>query len=91
MQHTLFDAARRLGVAGFAALLLLGLAAAAAVAQEGAIAGQVTAEVGLVSRKNMLCRMLLGRKTMEGEFVVDPSRAYLHGRRRAKRRKEKTR
>ncbi len=29
-------------------------------------------EVGLVSRRNMLCRMLLGRAALEPEFLVDP-------------------
>jgi hypothetical protein len=48
-----------------------------------ALAGrEVIAEVGLVSRRHMLCRMLIGRKTLEHVFIVDPSRAYVHGRRR---------
>ncbi len=29
-------------------------------------------EVGLVNRRNMLCRMLLGRAALEPEFLVDP-------------------
>ena len=33
-------------------------------------------EVGLVSRRHMLCRMLLGRTAMEG-LLVDPNQAYL--------------
>ena len=40
-------------------------------------------EVGLVSRQNMICRMLLGRKTLiQGPFAVDSGRAYIHGRRK---------
>jgi hypothetical protein len=39
-------------------------------------------ELGLVSRKKMLCRVLLGRKALEGQFVVDSGRRYLLGRRR---------
>lgn len=34
-------------------------------------------EVSLVSRRGMLCRMLLGRTAIEGELVVDPDRRYL--------------
>lgn len=41
-------------------------------------------EVGLVSRRHMLCRMLLGRTAMEG-LLVDPARRYLvSGRREGK-------
>jgi hypothetical protein len=36
-------------------------------------------ELGLVCRKNMLCRMLLGRAALEPEFLVDSSRRYLFG------------
>lgn len=47
-------------------------------------------ELGLVSRKNMLCRMLLGRAALEPEFIVDPARRYLFGLGpRKKRRKKK--
>jgi hypothetical protein len=46
-------------------------------------------ELSLVSRKNMLCRMLLGRKALEPELIVDPHRRYIHG--REPRRKKKTR
>lgn len=50
----------------------------------------VEAEVGLVNRENMICRMLLGRKTLDGIFVVDPGRIYIHGRRKRKaKRREK--
>ncbi len=49
-----------------------------------AVAGQILeTEVGLVSRHNMICRMLLGRKTLlQGPFAVDSGRAYIHGRRK---------
>ena len=40
-----------------------------------------TVELGLVSRKKMLCRVLLGRKALEGDFLVDSGRRYLLGRR----------
>ena len=39
-------------------------------------------EVGLVSRQHMLCRMLVGRRALEGQFVVDPDAKYLHRRKR---------
>lgn len=41
---------------------------------------QKTVQLGLVSRKNMLCRMLLGRVALAPEFVVDPKRRYVFGR-----------
>lgn len=34
-------------------------------------------ELGLVSRKKMLCRVLLGRKALDGLFLVDSGRRYL--------------
>jgi len=34
-------------------------------------------ELGLVCRKNMLCRMLIGRTALEGRFLVDSSRKYV--------------
>jgi hypothetical protein len=43
-------------------------------------------ELSLVSRKNMLCRMLLGRKALEPEFVVDSAHRYLFGRRPRRKR-----
>jgi hypothetical protein len=44
-------------------------------------------EVSLVCRQGMLCRMLLGRKAIDGAFVVDPSRPLLLTKRRAARRR----
>jgi hypothetical protein len=46
-------------------------------------------ELGLVSRENMLCRMLLGRQSLGHLFVVDPGRIYLHGRRKRARSTER--
>ncbi len=43
------------------------------------------AELSLVNRKGMLCRMLVGRKALEGAFLVDPGRTHVadgHGPRR---------
>ncbi|UCD73882.1 MAG: ATP-dependent zinc protease [Phycisphaerales bacterium] len=45
-------------------------------------------ELSLVSRKNMLCRMLLGRKALEPDLVVDPGRRYIHGRKRRKKNRQ---
>lgn len=42
-------------------------------------------ELGLVSRRKMLCRVLLGRKALDGDFLVDSGRRYVLG--RARRRK----
>jgi hypothetical protein len=39
-------------------------------------------DLSLVSRKNMLVRVLLGRHALEPEFVVDPGRRYVFGRRK---------
>lgn len=44
-------------------------------------------EVGLVCRKTMICRMLLGRLALAGDFLVDSERAYLYGNRRGGRKK----
>jgi len=38
-------------------------------------------ELSLVSRKSMLCRMLLGREALSPEFLVDSSRRYVVSRR----------
>lgn len=46
-------------------------------------------EISLVSRKGMLCRMLVGRRALGEDFVVDPERRYLFG--RPKRRKRGSR
>lgn len=50
------------------------------------VAGQsLRTELGLVNRKNMLTRMLLGRRSLDDLFLVDPGHCYLHGRKRKKR------
>lgn len=36
-----------------------------------------TIELSLVNRKNMSCRMLLGRKALEGFFLVDSRKTYI--------------
>ncbi len=36
-----------------------------------------TIELSLVDRKNMTCRMLLGRKALEDDFLVDSSQTHL--------------
>ena len=35
-------------------------------------------EVSLVDRGPMLCRMLVGRTALAGDFIVAPDKAYLH-------------
>ena len=35
-------------------------------------------EIGLVDRSNMISRMLLGRRFLEGHFLVDSGRRYMH-------------
>lgn len=35
-------------------------------------------ELSLVSRKGMLCRMLIGRKALPSHVLVSPTRKYLH-------------
>jgi hypothetical protein len=37
-------------------------------------------EIGLVDRRNMLYRMLLGRSALAGTFIVDPGKRYVFGR-----------
>jgi len=44
-------------------------------------------EVGLVRRRRMLTRMLLGRRALEDTFLVDSSRKYHYRKRAARRRK----
>lgn len=36
-------------------------------------------ELSLVSRKGMLCRMLVGRTALPAHVMVSPTRKYLHG------------
>ena len=36
-------------------------------------------QLGLVCRKNLLCRMLLGRAALSPDFVVDSARRYVFG------------
>lgn len=48
-------------------------------------------EIGLVRRRRMLSRMLLGRLALAGDFIVDPSRRHLFdppAPRRRRRRRE---
>lgn len=42
----------------------------------------LTTELGLVNREKMRWRILLGRRSLEEMFVVEPGRCYLHGKRR---------
>ncbi len=42
-------------------------------------------EVGLVSRHRMLCRMLIGRSALAGDFVVDPQRVRVLSQRKRRR------
>jgi hypothetical protein len=46
-------------------------------------------ELSLVSRKHMICRMLLGRTALAGDFLVDIDREYLYGRPSMKLKKKK--
>ena len=43
---------------------------------------QKEVELSLVSRQHMLCRMLIGRKSLAPDLLVDSSRRYVVGRRR---------
>ena len=47
-------------------------------------------EVGLVCRKSMICRMLLGRLALAEDFLVDSQRPYLYGKPTATKTKTKT-
>jgi hypothetical protein len=38
----------------------------------------------VTDRSRMLFRMILGRRALDGDFIVDVSRKYVHGRRRKK-------
>ncbi|MDX1429454.1 MAG: RimK/LysX family protein [Rhodothermales bacterium] len=37
-------------------------------------------QLSLVSRRRMLCRMLIGRRALEDDFLVDPNSKYVLGR-----------
>jgi hypothetical protein len=37
-------------------------------------------EINLTDRRGMLFPMLLGRSAMDGAFMVDPARSFLHRR-----------
>ena len=41
-----------------------------------------TAEVTLTNRDNMGFRMLIGRTAMKGQYLVDPGKSYLNGKRK---------
>jgi hypothetical protein len=45
-------------------------------------------EMTLTGRDNMMFRMLLGRTAIKGLAVVDPSRSYVTGKRRRRKRKK---
>ena len=45
-----------------------------------------TIQIGLVNRKSMHCRMLLGRAALLPEFLVDSGHMYMHGRRKRRKR-----
>ena len=48
-------------------------------------------EFTLVSRRKMLCRMLIGRTALEGAFLVDVSRKEIHPRSARRERRERRR
>ena len=45
-----------------------------------------TIQIGLVNRKSMHCRMLLGRAALLPEFLVDSGHMYMQGRRERRKR-----
>ncbi|MCB8932764.1 MAG: RimK/LysX family protein [Fimbriimonadaceae bacterium] len=52
---------------------------------------ETEAELGLVCRKRMRCRMLIGRTTLEDQFLVDSGRTFvMGGKPKRKRRKKET-
>ncbi|MEM7481773.1 MAG: RimK/LysX family protein [Acidobacteriota bacterium] len=50
---------------------------------------RVEVELGLVRRPKLVCRMLLGRRALEGHFLVDAGRSYLISMRRPRRRRSR--
>jgi hypothetical protein len=51
---------------------------------------EFSTEIGLVDRSKMLCRVLLGRRSLhQGNFLVDSHRTYLHGKKTKKRPRRK--
>jgi hypothetical protein len=44
-------------------------------------------QLSLVSRQGMLCPMLVGRRALNDQFIVDPAAKYLLRRRRYRRTK----
>ena len=46
-------------------------------------------EVSLVDRGGMLCRMLVGRRALGADFVVDPDRSYRISKRRKARKRRR--
>ena len=47
-------------------------------------------EISLVSREDMLCPMLVGRRALPPGVTVDPLHRYLHGRPKKRRRRKRT-
>lgn len=50
---------------------------------------ETEAELGLVCRKRMRCRMLIGRTTLQHQFLVDSGRSFVMGGRPRRKRREK--
>ncbi len=49
---------------------------------------QFKTEISLVSRSEMLCRMLVGRETLRGRYLVDADRTFVVSRSKKKKKKE---
>ena len=47
---------------------------------------RLQAEINLTDRDSMKFRALLGRTAMRGNYLVDPARAFLQGKRKKKKR-----